>query len=569
MSSDTQKALSELFAGRYAVGEQSSWGGTALMHNATALAGIENVHEGAKVVLATVPVDCSEEKESDLVFSVLEHLASIDEAGLVPIVDYGIIHDVPFIAYERVDAEPLFTTIEAGAVSADDVLNLGNELLAVTSSAHAAGVWHGDLTPRNIIAGEDGIFLLGLGIQLLVQQREGHNRDPGKYTKRFLAPEVAHGEADYTSDQVSVAQVLRYAATGREPHGKIRDYHFDEYSALGEWIKKAIDSPGRRFEDIHEARAAFREVKRKPKESVAKVAPISAPPVRAPEPTHTAGSRLPLMLAIAAMVGLAWFLWPRSEPAADELRVDGSSSGAADIDETAEPQAAQAVAPPAAEQQAEQAAEREQQAEQQAERAAEPAEPIAPSRAERPTAAQAEHANAAPFEGELVDGRFIPTALAPVTHMAIANRDQGPLHDPLPEKLERTMERISRNDTFEQRADVRPLLRYARENRRDVRTHLVLARLFMHLGWYKSALERYRSAVHQDPSVAAADPRALSDLVRVMQGADEDEFLEGFGAIRAGWGRAALPFVQAEYPRTEGWKKRRAMVRLTRRLRQL
>ena len=107
---------------------------------------------------------------------------------------------------------PTLTTVVAtrGPLPVHSVLTLAAGLAQALSSAHAAGVIHGDLNPARVLLAADGPRLTDFGIWRAVDLGQGRIGMPD-----FMAPEQAAGHrAGPASDIFSLGAVLLYAATG-------------------------------------------------------------------------------------------------------------------------------------------------------------------------------------------------------------------------------------------------------------------------------------------------------------------------------------------------------------------
>jgi alkyl hydroperoxide reductase subunit AhpC len=133
---------------------------------------------------------------------------------------------VPVIAMEYVDGRPLDVLLEAGALHADRVAELGRQVALGMAAAHELGIVHGDLKPANLLVTHGGTVKItdfGLARRAalpldLDKTQVWASSDRGKIagTPAYMSPEQSRG-APVTpkSDVFSLGAVLYEMLTGR------------------------------------------------------------------------------------------------------------------------------------------------------------------------------------------------------------------------------------------------------------------------------------------------------------------------------------------------------------------
>ena len=219
---ETRTTLAELFAGRFTIDDRSRWGGLALVHDARSL--------DRELAVAVLPLDCEAHPEQSRLFhKTLTPLRAIAADGaqgaVVSIVDHGVQHGVPFIAYERVVGVALAEMLEGGPLPPRDALVIARGVLRGLERIHGAGAFHGDLTPANVLVGpEEEVRLFGLGVAAVLRRVRPADvtgptgRGSGPAAVRYLAPEVLGGAlGDAASDLYSVGALLHHMVVGAPP----------------------------------------------------------------------------------------------------------------------------------------------------------------------------------------------------------------------------------------------------------------------------------------------------------------------------------------------------------------
>jgi serine/threonine-protein kinase len=145
--------------------------------------------------------------------------ASLSHPSLVHVYDSGTDGAAHFIVMELLDRHRTLRDIlrERGRLERDEVLRIGEELLAGLRVVHEHGLVHCDVKPANVMLGPGPAKLIDFGIAS--QPHDGHQGDTSIGSLHFMSPEQLHGEAlRPASDLFSLGAVLYEALTGRPPY---------------------------------------------------------------------------------------------------------------------------------------------------------------------------------------------------------------------------------------------------------------------------------------------------------------------------------------------------------------
>ena len=201
--------------------------------------------------------------------------AKVVHPNVAQILDVGDVDGRVYIAFEWVDGPSLDARYRRapGALDAATVLHILADVCAGLEAAHALGVIHRDVKPRNILVGDRAdVKLIDFGIakardRLCADTRSGLVRG----TPEYMSPEQAVGAPlDARSDLWSVAAVLHRCLLGTPPlpdPRRLREFAErgtglalppalgpDLHAILSQGLARSRDA---RFESATEMRAAL------------------------------------------------------------------------------------------------------------------------------------------------------------------------------------------------------------------------------------------------------------------------------------------------------------------------
>ena len=156
-------------------------------------------------------------------------LASVSNAHIVGLLDYGLEAGSPYLVMELLEGETLRDRMLRGAISVTDALGLMAQLLEGLAYAHAQGMIHRDLKPANIFLQRvphraDVVRILDFGLAKFATGDE-HRDGPAltgtgvvSGTPAYMAPEqAAGGSCDATADVYATGVLLFELLASRRP----------------------------------------------------------------------------------------------------------------------------------------------------------------------------------------------------------------------------------------------------------------------------------------------------------------------------------------------------------------
>ncbi|MFD7504225.1 DUF4328 domain-containing protein [Streptomyces sp. NPDC059850] len=145
-----------------------------------------------------------------------------------PVLDADTEAEVPWVATGYIGGPSLHEVVadDFGALPEQSVRVLAHGLSLALRDIHGAGLIHRDLKPSNILITIDGPRVIDFGIARALDAVSGNSNltatgavvgSPG-----FMSPEQVRGETVTTaSDVFCLGSVLAFAATGRQPFGRV------------------------------------------------------------------------------------------------------------------------------------------------------------------------------------------------------------------------------------------------------------------------------------------------------------------------------------------------------------
>jgi serine/threonine-protein kinase len=157
-------------------------------------------------------------------------VAMLDHQNICPV--YGIEEDEghSYIVMQYVEGETLSELIRAQRPDPTQVLALAKQIVGALAEAHAHGIIHRDIKPKNIMVTPGGqVKVLDFGLAKTMQKKGldggedsvSHLSQSGLVpgTVAYMSPEQLRGEKlDYRSDVFSVGTVLYETITGKNPY---------------------------------------------------------------------------------------------------------------------------------------------------------------------------------------------------------------------------------------------------------------------------------------------------------------------------------------------------------------
>src|SRR5439155_26624132 len=144
--------------------------------------------------------------------------AQLDHPAIVPIYEAGECDGLTYIVMKRIEGETLAARIAARLRPVDETLHIAETVADALGFAHARGVIHRDISPRNVMLTPEGrVYVLDFGLARAVGRGETPT-STALGTPSYIAPETLRGEgADQRSDLYSLGVVLYEALTGSPP----------------------------------------------------------------------------------------------------------------------------------------------------------------------------------------------------------------------------------------------------------------------------------------------------------------------------------------------------------------
>jgi eukaryotic-like serine/threonine-protein kinase len=149
--------------------------------------------------------------------------ARLNHPNAIAVFDVVDEDDVPCLVMEYLPSRSLAMVMaEEGTLPPVEAAGIGAQVATALTAAHAAGIVHRDITPGNVLIGEDGsVKITDFGISRAIDDVTVTRTGMFAGTPAYMAPEVALG-ADPTpaSDVFALGSTLYTAVEGEPPFGR-------------------------------------------------------------------------------------------------------------------------------------------------------------------------------------------------------------------------------------------------------------------------------------------------------------------------------------------------------------
>ncbi len=149
--------------------------------------------------------------------------AKLNHNNIVQAIDVGEAHGLYYFVMEYVEGKTIYDDLAAGKIFSErESLEIMIQLASALEHAHAQGLVHRDIKPKNIMINQDNIVKLAdLGLARATSDLEAAKSEQGKAfgTPYYIAPEQIRGEIDIDgrADIYGLGATFYHMVTGRVP----------------------------------------------------------------------------------------------------------------------------------------------------------------------------------------------------------------------------------------------------------------------------------------------------------------------------------------------------------------
>jgi len=149
--------------------------------------------------------------------------AKLNHANIVQAFDVGQAGEFHYFVMEFVEGHSVYDDIkEKGKYAEDQAIRIIIQVARALEHAHAMGLMHRDVKPKNIMITPDGTAKLAdMGLARAVTDREAAEAEAGKAfgTPYYISPEQVRGatDVDFRADIYSLGATLFHMVTGKVP----------------------------------------------------------------------------------------------------------------------------------------------------------------------------------------------------------------------------------------------------------------------------------------------------------------------------------------------------------------
>src|SRR5437016_5362315 len=156
-------------------------------------------------------------------------VAMLDHPNICPVYGFEEIGEYSFIVMQYIEGETLATLIRRDALKSSQIVPLAQQIASALGNAHAHGIIHRDIKPKNIMVTPSGqVKVLDFGLaKTMPKNLEDATESISQLSNNglligtiaYMSPEQLRGEKlDYRSDIFSMGTVLYETASGRNPY---------------------------------------------------------------------------------------------------------------------------------------------------------------------------------------------------------------------------------------------------------------------------------------------------------------------------------------------------------------
>jgi serine/threonine-protein kinase len=156
-------------------------------------------------------------------------VAMLDHPNICAVYGFEETDDYSFIVMQFIDGETLADMIRNRSLIGNQIIPLAQQIVSALSDAHAHGIIHRDIKPKNIMVTQTGqVKVLDFGLAKTVPKNlEDATESISQLSRNgllvgtvaYMSPEQLRGEkVDYRSDIFSTGTVLYEMVSGKNPH---------------------------------------------------------------------------------------------------------------------------------------------------------------------------------------------------------------------------------------------------------------------------------------------------------------------------------------------------------------
>ncbi len=156
-------------------------------------------------------------------------VAKLDHPNICAVYDFDEIDEHSFIVMQYIEGQTLADLIRAKSLPGDQLITLAQQIVSALGAAHAHGIIHRDIKPKNIMVTPGGqVKVLDFGLAKTVPKTfEDITESISQLSKdgllvgtvAYMSPEQLRGERlDFRSDIFSLGTVLYEMACGKNPY---------------------------------------------------------------------------------------------------------------------------------------------------------------------------------------------------------------------------------------------------------------------------------------------------------------------------------------------------------------